>query len=319
MSENKIIVSVCMITYNHETYIKDAIEGVLMQKTNFRIELIIGEDCSTDNTRNICKEYQQNYPDIIKLRLPEKNLGVMTNFIETLNAGSGKYIAICEGDDYWTDPLKLQKQVDFLEKNDEYALVHTNYKIIDSFNNEFLKVNRTSNSGNVFNELINGIYNILTATVVFRTIVYNLIEKDFVNFNFKMCDLPLWIEISRISKVKYLDEVTTCYRKLENSASHSTNITKNFEFYKSALQIKKYYSRKFNVNFNEDKAMIELYTNCIKDSYFSKHTEHSIQYFKNIVDIKGLYYFKLKSYFFMLGIKYSVFDKIIKVIYGFLK
>lgn len=122
MSELKKVVSVCMITYNHENYIKQAIEGVLMQQTSFPIELIIGEDCSTDNTRKICIEYQAKYPDIVRLILPEKNLGIKRNFIETMQAAKGNYIALCEGDDYWTDPLKLQKQVDFLEINPDYRL-----------------------------------------------------------------------------------------------------------------------------------------------------------------------------------------------------
>jgi len=116
-----MMVSVCMITYNQEKYIAEAIEGVLMQQTGFPVELIIGEDCSTDNTRNICLEYKEKHPDFIKLLLPEKNLGIMPNFIATLNACTGKYIALCEGDDYWIDPNKLQKQVDFLEANEDFS------------------------------------------------------------------------------------------------------------------------------------------------------------------------------------------------------
>lgn len=115
------MVSVCMITYNHENFIREAIEGVIMQKTNFPIKLILGEDCSTDNTRKICEEYQQSYPDIIELLPTLTNLGMIPNFIRTLKACAGKYIALCEGDDYWTDPLKLQKQVDFLEVNEEIS------------------------------------------------------------------------------------------------------------------------------------------------------------------------------------------------------
>ncbi|MDF1549683.1 MAG: glycosyltransferase, partial [Bacteroidales bacterium] len=122
--------SVCMITYNHEKYIGQAIEGVLMQKTNFDIELLIGEDFSNDNTRNICMGYKNKYPDKIKLLLREKNIGMMRNFIQTLNTCKGKYIALCDGDDYWTDPLKLQKQVDFLEANPEYALCYHRVNIL---------------------------------------------------------------------------------------------------------------------------------------------------------------------------------------------
>ena len=117
-----ITVSICMITYNHEPYIVEAIEGVLMQKTTFPIELVIGEDCSTDNTRKIVIEYAEKYPDKIRPILHEKNHGMMKNFIETTYAARGNYIALCEGDDYWIDSYKLQKQVDFLEANEEYCL-----------------------------------------------------------------------------------------------------------------------------------------------------------------------------------------------------
>ena len=126
------MVSVAMITYNHEPFIREAIEGVLMQQTHFPYELVIGEDCSTDRTREICIEYQQKHPDKIRLLLNEKNLGMMPNFIQTLNACSGKYIALCEGDDYWTDTMKLQKQVEFLEGNEEYVLTYHDAKVIDA-------------------------------------------------------------------------------------------------------------------------------------------------------------------------------------------
>ena len=100
-----------------ENFIKDAIEGILMQKTSFPIELIIGEDCSTDNTRKIVEDYEEKYPNLIFAQYSEKNLGMMNNFFNVLQAAVGKYIALCEGNDYWTDPLKLQKQVYFLEEN----------------------------------------------------------------------------------------------------------------------------------------------------------------------------------------------------------
>lgn len=130
MKEKIPMVSVCMITYNHEKYITQAIEGALMQKTNFPIELIIGDDCSTDNTKNICVEYQKKYPEIIKTEFSKFNLGVMKNFAKCLSVCSGKYIALCEGDDYWTDPYKLQKQYNVLEKNPNYSLCFHNSLVV---------------------------------------------------------------------------------------------------------------------------------------------------------------------------------------------
>jgi glycosyltransferase involved in cell wall biosynthesis len=106
-----------MITYNHDRFIAKAIEGVMMQQTEFPIELVIGEDRGTDNTYAICCEYEAKYPNIIRVLKRERNMGMITNFIDTFQNCRGKYVALCEGDDYWTYPLKLQKQKEHLEAN----------------------------------------------------------------------------------------------------------------------------------------------------------------------------------------------------------
>lgn len=115
-------VSILMITYNQQKFISQAIESVLMQETDFDFELVIGEDCSTDRTREIVTDYQKKYPNIIRLLLPKKNLGMMQNFVQTFKACNGQYIAILEGDDYWTSPLKLQRQADFLDNHPECSI-----------------------------------------------------------------------------------------------------------------------------------------------------------------------------------------------------
>ncbi|MHB8056997.1 MAG: glycosyltransferase [Desulfuromonadaceae bacterium] len=112
-------VSVAMVTYNHEKFIAKALDSVLLQKTNFDYEIIIGEDCSTDNTRNIVTAYKARYPDKIRLLLNEKNMGMHGNGAQVLQACSGEYIAMLDGDDYWTSAEKLQKQVDFLDSHPE--------------------------------------------------------------------------------------------------------------------------------------------------------------------------------------------------------
>lgn len=122
---NGLTVAVWMITYNHEKFIAQAIDGVMMQQSSFAFKLFIGEDCSTDQTRAICIEYKNKYPDKLELLLNDQNIGASANSFQLLEycAKSGaKYIALCEGDDYWTDPLKLQKQVDFLEENSEVSI-----------------------------------------------------------------------------------------------------------------------------------------------------------------------------------------------------
>lgn len=126
-----IIVSVCVQTYNHKKYISKCLEGILKQQTTFPFEIILGEDESSDGTREICKVYAEKYPDKIKLFLRSREDVIYVNkkptgrynLLQNLKASTGKYIALLDGDDYWTDPFKLQKQVDFLEANPEYSLV----------------------------------------------------------------------------------------------------------------------------------------------------------------------------------------------------
>ncbi len=116
------MVSVRLLTYNHEKYIAQCIEGALMQKTNFPFEILIGEDCSTDGTREIVFSYQQKFADVIRVVTSEKNIGGNQNSFRLQQACRGKYHAMCEGDDYWIDPLKLQKQVDFMEAHPDYSM-----------------------------------------------------------------------------------------------------------------------------------------------------------------------------------------------------
>lgn len=144
---NKPFASVCMITYNHEQFINEAIEGVLSQCCNFSFELIIGEDHSSDNTRKKCLQYAEEQPELIKLNLNKTNFGMLQNLLVTMEACTGNYISICEGDDYWTNPYKLQKQVDFLEANPEYSVCFHRYKILDDEAQQF----RDDGCGFLFN------------------------------------------------------------------------------------------------------------------------------------------------------------------------
>ncbi len=242
MTDKNIMVSVCMITYNHENFISDAIEGVLKQKTNFPIELIIGEDCSTDNTRNIIIDYANNYPEIIKLLLPEKNLGMSRNFLDTMQAASGKYIAICEGDDFWTDPLKLQKQVDILEKENDVVAVVTNASVCDK-NGNLLEKNRIvippKNKEGMYNlhDFFIKISRYPTLTVVFRNMNMNFIRNEiqFLSNPF-LADWTLWVLLHTMGDFYYLDEVTASYRINPNSVTHSGN---SFNRWKEDIVIRK--------------------------------------------------------------------------------
>src|SRR5690606_11410501 len=114
--------SIWCITYNHEKFIKQTLDGFLKQEIDASVEIVISDDASTDGTREILKQYAARFPEKIRLILHEKNIGMMRNFTSTLHECKGKYIALCEGDDYWTDSKKLKKQYDFLISNPDFSI-----------------------------------------------------------------------------------------------------------------------------------------------------------------------------------------------------
>ena len=134
----KIKVSIICMAYNHEKFISKALDGFLMQKTNFEYEILISDDASTDNTTQIIKEYEKKYPEIIKVIYQKENQyskGIAPSMF-LYEIAQGKYLSFCEGDDYWTDENKLQKQVDFLEENKEYYAVYHNVRVVDKNGNK---------------------------------------------------------------------------------------------------------------------------------------------------------------------------------------
>ena len=262
-------VSVCMITYNHEAFIARAIEGVLMQKTDFETELIIGEDCSSDTTRNICREYRERYPEKIRLLAGDRNLGPMSNFLRTFEACDGTYVAFCEGDDYWTDPRKLQKQVEFLEENADYGMVHSDYDRVDQVSGKVRKfVHRHEGKvvvGAVFEQLL-GANSIGTASVCARTeLVRKGVEllQENAHARWRIADYPLWLEISAHSKVGYLDESMAVYRSLPESASHSHNERKLMELIKSSYEVKSYFIARYGVDNAISNKIMKVYNSTI--------------------------------------------------------
>ena len=206
----KPLLSVCLITYNHVKYIEQAIEGVLMQQTDFPFDLIIADDFSIDGTREIVVKYQKKYPALIKLILQRKNVGAAQNWIELITTPSAKYIAYFEGDDYWTDPLKLQKQVDFLEANDNYAICFHNARILKHNDPDDISFSNGLNQKEIstFDDLARGEY-IYTPTCVFR-------RRDFEKFPaiyYKYINnYTIDLHNAQFGNIKFLNEVMTVYR-----------------------------------------------------------------------------------------------------------
>lgn len=218
------IVSVVMITYGHEKFIKKAIEGVLMQICDFEIELIISNDCSPDNTDNIIneiKEYDKSYSKINYIK-HNQNIGMMANFIFTLEKAKGKYTALCEGDDYWTDPYKLQKQVDFLETNADYVGCFHKIKALWGENlaedNEIEKrFERIGDKNRITRlDLLEHGNFIHTCSFMFRNkpiVVSNEMRISPVG------DIMLFLELAKIGSLKRIDEYMAVYRRGTGSYS----------------------------------------------------------------------------------------------------
>jgi glycosyltransferase involved in cell wall biosynthesis len=205
-------VSVLMITYNHERFIAQALDSVLMQQVDFDYEIVVGEDCSTDSTRQILIEYQKKYPEKIRLLLPGKNLGMIGNMVETCNACRGDYIALLEGDDLWTSPQKLQKQVDLLEAHPECS---------GCFHNVLMAHEGAPEKNRLFHEAplakrffalkdILSSHFIPTCSTVFRAGMFTGFPDWYLEM--PMGDWPLHILNAEHGPYAYLDEVMATYR-----------------------------------------------------------------------------------------------------------
>lgn len=211
--DSNILVSVNCITYNHEAYISRAIESFLMQQTNFQFEILIGEDCSTDNTRKIVENYVYQYPNKIRLVTSHENVGAMRNSERLFEKSLGKYIAICEGDDYWLDPLKLQKQVDYMEGNPECSLCFHSAKIVDINEKYRGKLFRPykQNTKSLTEEIIYGGGEFCpTSSIIFPKVVLQNKPEFFQTAH--VGDYPLQMWCASFGFAYYIDMVGSAYR-----------------------------------------------------------------------------------------------------------
>ena len=226
------VVSVHMITYNHEPYIRQAIEGVMSQQTDFEFELVIGEDCSTDKTREICFEYQKKYPEKIRVLWAEQNVNRLGgNGRRTLVRCRGEFIAFCEGDDCWTDPHKLQKQVDAMRANPSVGLCFARAKLMTQATGTEKLWDRNDHiphglikgadffRWHVFGRALadapgEDIEFLMTATTLVRKSAFDKVRADSEIFTWRLClgDSTLWLGLATVSDVYYLPDVVSTYR-----------------------------------------------------------------------------------------------------------
>lgn len=204
------VVSVCVITYNQEKYISQAINSVLAQQTNFPFEVVIADDCSTDDTATLCKHYQEQRPDLIRLLHRTSNLGAVPNYLETFKACKGKYVAFLEGDDYWIDPQKLQKQVDFLEANPDFAICCHNVYAVDEHGEVTRPLLFEAPKVSTVENLCKGPDYISTPSCMVRNGLLEEIPPWM--YSLPGCDWVLDILNAEHGKIRYFPEVMAAYR-----------------------------------------------------------------------------------------------------------
>lgn len=263
MTKQPPLVSVAMNCYNGAAYIAEAIESVLRQQVDFPFELVIGDDGSTDDSLLVAGQYLEKYPDIIRITRSEVNLGIPGNTIRTWAECRGKYIAICDCDDVWTEPLKLQKQVDFLEQHPEYGMVYTDADVI-SEHGAFLadpeiEHHRTRFSeGDLFFSLLQGNF-IVNSTTLFRR---SYLDRHTIdpNRNYFIQDYILWLHIASQDKIHYIPGRMTWYRRHSTSITHAVprirQLTNRRMFHKYLHQHIAHFDRQHTRQLSTEEKMI---------------------------------------------------------------
>ena len=291
----QVLVSVLCLAYNHEDYIADAIESFLMQKTSFRFEVLINEDASTDRTAEIIKGYEKQYPDIIKPVYQTENqyskhVGIVRNIL--IPKAKGKYIALCEGDDYWTRPDKLQKQVDFLENHPECYMCLHGADRVDAKTKKTISQKRLRKKWNNMSDAVGGIGRLVaTNSMIFR----KEIAPDFSVLFGPVGDYLYPIVAAKYGPVAYLDEIMSAYRS-NSKNSFSQRVMRN-------PTQKKIFNENYEI-------MLDRVSNYTEHKYDEIIEEERIRiwfdYYRLIKDKKTLKTSRYKSYFNKLPIKTKV-------------
>lgn len=268
------LLSIECLTYNHEKYISQALDGFLMQETTFPFEIIVHDDASTDSTAEIVREYEKRFPLIVKPIYQTENQwskhdGSISRIL--CSTFKGKYIASCEGDDYWIDSEKLQKQVTFLEQNPDYGMCYSKAKKYLQTTNQYLN-KLFGNSLCEFEQLLYRGNCIPTLTTCYKKDLYFKYRREIVpeNKHWSMGDYPLWLFISMNSKIKFFDTEMSVYRVLQESASHFKNVQDQLKFNKSYYEIKKFFADLNNLNmpnWNEQQELFNIYYYRLIDNF----------------------------------------------------
>lgn len=240
-----ILVSIRCLVYNHASYLHQCLDGLVMQQADFDFEAIVHDDASTDGSAAIIREYAEKYPEIIKPIYETENQyskgdGTLDRIMNAAIHPEARYIAVCEGDDYWTDPFKLQKQVNLLERHQDVGLVYGRARIYRQAKGKFSK--------NILGKPYAGPNSLIyknpigTLTTLFRKELYfRYLEEINGRERWLMGDYPIWIWFSLHCRIHYMEDIMAVYRALPESASHSSSKEKTFRYKSSILNVQLYF------------------------------------------------------------------------------
>ena len=272
------MVSICCLTFNHENYIRQCLDGFMMQQTNFKFEVLIHDDASTDNTTTIIREYEQRYPETIKPIYQSENQyskGVKPSFIFQFPRAKGKYIAMCEGDDYWTDPLKLQKQVDFMEFHPNMSFCFHGAQTLnaDGLYGVYYKKKQFKDRQLVPKKhfLESGGGGCCTASSFFRTSIVESIPEYFTTC--PVGDLPLALLAITKGEIGYLKDEMAVYRLMSvNSWSQNTGLDKKKENILLIFETIQDYESQTNFKYSKELILLKKTLSYKLGFYFSEHS-----------------------------------------------
>ena len=241
------LVSVIVTTYNHEPYLADALEAILSQECDFGVEIIVGEDCSRDNTLGVCKSFAHQYPDRITLITSAENVGWRANYRRCVESARGKYIAFCDGDDYWSDKSRLAEQVALMEQNPNIGLCYTLAERRDG-GGRLVGRFPIGERHTTLNTMLHDWCVENCTTLARRDLVldYYATEKPENHPEWLTEDLPMWLYVAAHAKVAYIDKATAVHRVFPDSVSHSTSLAKRLAFCDSSSNIKLWFDERYN-------------------------------------------------------------------------
>lgn len=284
---DEIMVSIYCLAYNHEPYIRDCLEGFVNQKTNFKFEVLIHDDASTDKTADIIREYEAKYPDIIKPIYQTENQysqGIKFGKKYIYPKMRGKYVAFCEGDDYWCDNNKLQKQFDFLESHPEYSFcVHNSYKLncTDGTKTEICKLKEDNDI--TLEDIVMRMGEFFQTSSHFLRREYLEQPDAFPNYNFGDYQRAIYLALS--GKVRYLSDIMSVYRQMSVgswSSANKKNVQREYDHRLKAcellIKIDEYSEFKHHELFIRRET--ELLANAFEFRKINSNTEYRQQYFK---------------------------------------